>query len=164
MNEGTIIRLLKQLDIFLSRYKGDVLEDGLCGQSQRLMLHYILSHKEREICATDIHMAFGLSKASISAALKELCREGYVTMGADAKDDRKKKIVLTEKGLGEEAAIKESLSHTQELLLRGVSKEDQKVLERVLSRMVANMKELPRRTAGKEVDYGKNIIEASQRV
>ena len=85
-------------------------------------------------------------------------------MGADAKDDRKKKIVLTEKGLGEEAAIKESLSHTQELLLRGVSKEDQEVLERVLSRMVANMKELPRRTAGKEVDYGKNIIEASQRV
>lgn len=124
MNEGTIIRLLKQLDIFLSRYKGDVSEDGLCGQSQRLMLHYILSHKEREICATDIHMAFGLSKAS----------------------------------------IKESLSHTQELLLRGVSKEDQEVLERVLSRMVANVKELPRRTAGKEVDYGKNIIEASQRV
>ncbi len=141
MIEDDIIWELKQLDIFLEQCRRRKLEVDDITPTQGYMLRYLLQRKGDELYATDIHGVFGISKASISAVLKKLKEKGYLEMSADEKDDRKKKIILTQKAYLAECRIQEIIRQENARLCRGMTKQELEALDRGLKIMLVNMKQ-----------------------
>jgi len=151
--------LLKQLKAASEQYDRYHVQDlGItCGQC--IMLHYLLSQKPRVLYATDIHMTLGISKATISAILKSLKKKGYLIMEEDARDDRRKRLVLTEKALEMQPEIEAALRKRGESMCKGISKEELMITEQVLCRMLENLKQ---KTSDRRISrYDKNTVESS---
>ena len=99
---------------------------------------------QRELAAS-MH----LSPATVTATLKLLERGGYVRRIADDKDQRINRVVLTESG---EALMREGMRRMDALdnmMLEGLSREEQEMLCRSLSKMRDN---LSRYMRSREVD------------
>ncbi len=141
MGENTIIEQLKLLNHLMEYGRKDVVKGEQLTQSQCYILRYLFMKGEKELCATDIHMVLGISKASISTLLKGLKQEGYLTMISDPEDDRKKQIRLTKKAYEMEERIDYGFAQMQEMMLKGISQNDRMVLERCLKQMSKNLKE-----------------------
>ena len=140
MINNDIILELKQLYIFLEQCRRMRLGEADITPTQGYLLGYLLERKGDELYATDIHGMFGISKASISAILKKLKEKGYLEMSADKKDDRRKKIILTEKAYLEERRIREALQQENARLCRGMTKQELEALDHGLKMMLLNMK------------------------
>lgn len=99
---------------------------------------------QRELAAS-MH----LSPATVTATLKLLERGGYVRRIADDKDQRINRVALTESG---EALMREGMRRMDALdnmMLEGLSREEQEMLCRSLSKMRDN---LSRYMKSREVD------------
>lgn len=99
---------------------------------------------QRELAAS-MH----LSPATVTATLKLLERGGYVRRIADDKDQRINRVALTENG---EALMREGMRRMDALdnmMLEGLSREEQEMLCRSLSKMRDN---LSRYMRSREVD------------
>lgn len=99
---------------------------------------------QRELAAS-MH----LSPATVTATLKLLERGGYVRRIADDKDQRINRVALTESG---EALMREGMRRMDALdnmMLEGLSREEQEMLCRSLSKMRDN---LSRYMRSREVD------------
>lgn len=140
MEEGQIVGLLKRLNHLLDGYGRNLAGQRGISQSQCVMLWYLLDQRGRTVCATDIHLVFEISKASISTVLKGLKKEGYLNLVSVPGDDRKKQIVLTEKAYEAEKAIREGMGAIQEHLFLGIGEAELQVVERSLARMIENLK------------------------
>ena len=88
----------------------------------------------------DLHAELGISKSSVSSALKTLRQNGYLTLRDDPQDDRKKQIVLTEKAFSVEQTIQRGLELQQKQLCRGIPEEHLAWLEQDLEIMLRNQK------------------------
>ena len=88
MEEERIVRLIRQLNLFLMQYERELMESRALTPAQSRMLGYLLSQKKTEYSATDIHEAAGISRPTISGTLKELRRKGFLLM--DAKGHNRK--------------------------------------------------------------------------
>lgn len=141
MEEGNIVRLIKLINNCMNQYGKETMKDWDITPPQILMLYYLLNQQEEESYATDIHMKFNISKATISATLKKLRQNGYLKLMTDPADDRRKHIVLTDKAYRCHAHIEESLQQSQARLFRGVSQEDLDIMEKNLAIMAANIKQ-----------------------
>lgn len=140
MEEIRINHLLKQLKAALEQYERYHVQDLDITSGQCIMLNYLLSQKSEVLYATDIHMAFGISKATVSAILKSLRKKGYLVMEGDGKDDRRKRLVLTEKAYGMQQEIETVLRKRGEDMCEGISRQELKATEQVLCRMLSNLR------------------------
>lgn len=89
---------------------------------------------QRELAAS-----MNLSPATVTATLKLLERGGYVRRIADDKDQRINRVALTESG---EALMREGMRRMDALdnmMLEGLSREEQEMLCRSLSKMRDNL-------------------------
>ena len=62
-------------------------------------------------------------------------------MKADVKDDRKRKIVLTERAYKAQERIEKSLKKRMTCIYRGISEQELEILESLLERMIFNLKQ-----------------------
>ena len=100
---------LKQLHLSLEQYGRTTMKDLDLSPTQSAVLHYLLAQKGQIVYAVDLHEILGISKSSVSSALKSLKQKGYLTTAGDPVDDRKKRIALTQKAMDMEQAIEASL-------------------------------------------------------
>lgn len=140
MCESNIILLIKQLNISLDLYGREEMKHEDITPSQSFLLNYLLSRKIRELYATDIHGELGFSKATISSLLKALKQKGYLILEADPEDDRRKRIVLTEKAYKMEKRIEKAVKGQQLSLCREIPGRDLKTLELCLRQMLSNIR------------------------
>lgn len=105
------------------------------------ILRVLFQCRSPHICATDICVRLGLSRATVSSSLKKLRAMGYVTYTADEEDDRIKQILLTDEAFCWQREINRVFKKTIELLYKGFSQEERKTLEALLVRMLDNMEE-----------------------
>ena len=90
---------LKQLHLTLEQYGRTTMKDLDLSPTQSAVLHYLLAQKGQVVYAVDLHELLGISKSSVSSALKSLKQKGYLTTAGDPVDDRKKRIALTPKAM-----------------------------------------------------------------
>lgn len=131
---------LKQLHFSLEQGGKQHLQEMGLSPTQRVVLHYLLTHRQQDIYGVDLHAELGISKSSVSSALKTLRQNGYLTLRDDPQDDRKKQIVLTEKAFSVEQAIQRGLELQQKQLCRGIPEEHLAWLEQDLEIMLRNQK------------------------
>lgn len=140
MSDHNMIWLIKQLNISLDQYGRETRKAEALTPSESFVLSFLLFHKEQELCATDIHLKFGLSKASVSSVLKSLRQKGYLERKTAPGDDRRKQIVLTTKAFEAEKQVTEILKIRQSCLCRGIPEKNLDIVEDSLKKMILNLR------------------------
>lgn len=147
VGEQNIVILLRQLHAALEQCAKEQLESCNLSPSQGLILGYLFSKSGESVYSVDLHAHLCLSKSAISAELKKLRGSGYLQLLENPGDDRKKRIVLTEKALQIRKVIDEGLHKREELICRGIDKESIEITRKCLFAMRDNVrKECGRRT------------------
>mgnify|MGYP001043336156 CR=1 FL=1 len=131
---------LKQLYLSLEQYGRIQMKDFDLSPTQSVVLHYLLTQKEQAVYAVDLHEILGISKSSVSSALKSLKQKGYLTTVGEPADDRKKRIALTQKAIDMEKAIETSLQEQQMQLFQEIPPQRLKWLENDLTVMLMNIR------------------------
>lgn len=88
-DDRDIIWLLKEAGLALTRYDRDLLRIGNLTPAENHLLGYFLAHENLDLCATDLHQIFGISKPTVSALLKSLKQKGYLQIEILPQDERK---------------------------------------------------------------------------
>ena len=83
-----------------------------------------------------------LKPPTVSTLLHRMENEGYITRVADEKDRRAIRVALTEKGRAFDRDQLRRLSTNDHQAVKGLSTEEQQVLEALLLRMRDNLKEV----------------------
>ncbi|WP_373213687.1 MarR family winged helix-turn-helix transcriptional regulator [Ruminococcus sp. 5_1_39BFAA] len=133
--------LLRQVNAGLIRYGREHMEDLDLTPAQCRMLKYLLSQNKKEYCLTDICMEAKVSKATGSVILKALREKGYLQVNSDSEDDRKRKVVLTQKAYEMQDIIEEGLKRSSACIYKGISDKELYELENTLNKMIMNLKQ-----------------------
>lgn len=138
--QNTLIDTLKQLSGQIDRWdRTRQSEPKLTGVQQAILLH-LLGQKEREIYAVDLHKALGLSRSSISAALKGLEQKGCLTILRDPSDDRRKQLILSDSACRMRAQLEQEQQQREQALCRGIPPGQLAEIRRGLEIMLQNLK------------------------
>lgn len=85
-----------------------------------------------QLSQKELSEKIGVTPPSMTVALRKLEERGYITKEADTEDQRIVRIELSEKGKSCIAKIHSSLDGMEELVYRGMSKEERLLLHRLL--------------------------------
>lgn len=101
-----------------------------------------LLHGEDGVFPTQQELArrLAVSPATIANSLKSLERMGYITKQPDARDGRKKRVAITEKGREARARCLSIFRQVDAQLYAGFSQEELQLLRDFYQRMLDNMK------------------------
>ena len=105
-----------------------------------MILHFLFTLDSSKAYAVNLHTALGISKSSVSSTLKSLKRKGYLEIISDASDDRKKKLILTDKANRMRESIDHKLQMQQEQISREIPSEHLLWIEKDLNTMINNLK------------------------
>lgn len=156
MDRESMVLLVKQLHAALEQCAKEQLECWNISPSQGLILGYLFSRKEGSNYSVDLHAHLGVSKSAISSGLKKLRQGGYLLLLENPEDDRKKRIVLTEKAFELQKMIDEGLLEREQTLCAGISTEDVESTRKCLLLMRENL----RKENERRIKHGKNLVSA----
>lgn len=148
---GNLVWTVKLLYVSNENYIHSQANNGDISLTQAMILRLLYSLDGSEVYAVDLHNALRISKASVSSAIKMLKKNGYLKITVDSSDDRKKKLVLTEKAYSVQDTIAYSLQKQQELLCQNIPADHLPWLEEDLNIMISNLKN--KKIAGQEEQF-----------
>lgn len=136
-----LIWTLKQVYLAIEQYGKIQMKNMDLSLTQGMVLHYLLTHREQNICGVDLHTVLGISKSSVSSTLKVLKQKGYLDTSVTPLDDRKKQIVLTEKAYDAEQLIDSNLIAQHKRLCEGISEQRLEWFQKDLDKMLCNLQQ-----------------------
>lgn len=125
-------RLLRQ------RFNRVVNEAGLFSGQQHIIL---LLSKNEGLTVSQISSALEITPATVSVSIKRMEKAGFVFRRADENDARIAKIYLSEKGKSTLQGICEKINALEEIISKGMTKEEKEMLSYLLERVVSNLGE-----------------------
>lgn len=140
MYEIRIDHQLRQLNAYLNQYGKERMKSLGITSAQNMLLIYFLTAQKEEYYPSEICEALGLTKATVSAMLKALQKSGYLKMYTDDRDERRKKVVLTNKTFEKQDEIKAYLKIRGACMFKGISAPELAGLEHTLDKMIQNLK------------------------
>lgn len=141
MNEIKIGCLLRQVNAGLIQYGKGHMEELDLTPAQSMMMKCLLSKNKKEYCLTDLCTEAKLSKSTGSVMVKALKNKGYLQVNSDSEDDRKKKVVLTQKAYEMQDVIEAGIKRRSECICKDISDKELNQLENTLNKMVLNLKQ-----------------------
>ncbi len=141
MNRDEITWLIKEVHISMEQYGRAAMKTQEITFAEASVLLCLLEHSTDNFCSRDIYGVFGVSKATVSAVLKNLRKKGYLEMTALPEDERRKRIILTDKAYRAREQIQASLEHRRALMCRGIPEEKLAVTKECLKKMLSNLKQ-----------------------
>ena len=146
MESTTLLWQLRKLSLALEQYTR-TLSCGDLTPTQALLLYCLLVENRSDFCASELHASLGLSKATLSSLLRELERKGYLTTQPDPRDDRKKRLSLTESAHARAPELERMMRDWEESLYRGLDETRRRRLAAGLELLLHNVRqEITRRT------------------
>ena len=119
---------------------------------QRRVLHYVMFHSLGEdVYQKDIEKEFQIRRSTATGILQLLEKNGFILRQTVEWDARLKKLVPTEKAKGLRGQIISNIHYMEELLQRGISKEDMDTCRRVLEQMSRNLSGNEKKCKGEEI-------------
>lgn len=97
-----------------------------------------LSHEDG-ITQLQIVKRTHLTAPTVSVALSKMEAEGLVKRSTDEKDLRQLRVYITEKGREKDRFIRQKCEETEEVMLKGVSEQEQEQLLSVLRKILKNL-------------------------
>lgn len=133
----------KQLTILTERRISHALGDLDLTPAQSRMVNHLVCRGESFPCQRDLEEQFSLSHPTVSGILSRLEEKGYITLRADERDHRRKRIEPTEKALDCARRTGQVLENAEQDMLRGFTPEEQAQLMEFLDRAVRNLDTCP---------------------
>lgn len=113
--------------------------EGLTG-IQNGVLGYIMDHEqEQEMFQRDIEQEFHIRRSTATVMLQGLEEKGFICRIPVKQDARLKKIIITEKAVAVQMKVRKTLNQFEEMLLEGVSDEEEELLLNLLERLRNNL-------------------------
>lgn len=114
-------------------------EQGLQNVGQPRVLILLDSLKDGAATQRELAEAIHVSPATMSASLKSLERQGYVTKQVDARDSRCKKVAITAKGLDAVKRCADAFDYVDAHLYAGFSPDEVELIKNSWRRMRQNL-------------------------
>ena len=160
--QGNLMWTVKRLYVAIEQMLPFKRYNSNLSLTQEMILHLLYSLDGSSGYAANLSNSLGISKATMSAALKSLKQKGYLEIAGDAVDDRKKQLVLTGKARCIEQSISMELQKQQALLCRNIPAEHLKWLEDDLKIMIRNLKNT--KEEQEESSYAENTSGAGKTI
>ncbi len=109
--------------------------------SQMVLIHYLLSHQDKDVYQKDIEKDLNRSKATVSGILDTLEKKGIIERKLSENDRRKKHIVLTTKAIDELGLAQLNMDSLKDKMIRGIPESDLRTAIQVFRQMNCNLKE-----------------------
>lgn len=103
------------------------------------VLMYLETRGGGPVSQRDIGRHLGVSHTTAKGLLQRLEEKGFVRTAHDDADARVKNAYLTTKSAKMKSDMEQSIAEVHEMLLQGVSEEEQSMLARVLNKMYSNI-------------------------
>ena len=103
------------------------------------VLMYLETRGGGPVSQRDIGRHLGVSHTTAKGLLQRLEEKGFVRTAHDDADARVKNAYLTTKSAKMKSDMEQSIAEVHEMLLQGVSEEEQAMLARVLNKMYSNI-------------------------
>ena len=159
-NEEQVGYQIKELGRLLDRniYQKSILNAGgdAITAMHGWMIGYLYHHRDEEVFQKDMEADFHMAKSSVTAALQNLEKNGYITRVSVERDARLKKITLTEDGMRFHDDIQKSIDHMEKKLVSGLTKEQRQELFSMLSQVKEQLEDEISSDAEKLEKEGKN--------
>jgi DNA-binding MarR family transcriptional regulator len=107
--------------------------------SQGLVLEYLNNTKDDELTQKAIEQHFNLQHPTVSGILKRLEKHEFITTAVNKTDRRVKDIFLTEKAKKIEEIARQDKKQMEDVLVKGLSKEEIETLRGLLKKVLNNM-------------------------
>lgn len=114
---------------------------GITGAIGNILDYIIVESEKRSVYQKEIEKEFGLRPSTATEALKHLEKEGLIVRVPDESDARFKKIEFTEKAGKIKDLLRNEVDKSEEILLRGISPEEQKCFMEITAKMLENLEE-----------------------
>lgn len=122
-----------------ARFAGSNLRE-FCGM-QGPMIGYIYdAGRKGPVFQKDIEKEFDIRRSTATVMLQSLEQKGYIVREPVDYDARLKKIVLTEKAIRHNLAIREQIDAFHEELEEGITEEEKREFFRILEKVKNNLK------------------------
>lgn len=114
---------------------------GITGAKGNILDYILVESEKHNVYQKEIEKEFGLRPSTATEVLKSLEDAGLIVRIPDETDGRFKKIVFTQKAEEIRSALREEIEESEEILLRGVSPEEQECFMRITAKMLENLEE-----------------------
>lgn len=94
------------------------------------------------VSQNDLAQVLHVSDPTITASLKSLERQGYISREPDPGDMRRKLPILTPQGEEVAKECRKSVEYTNDAMLEGFTEEEKKTLEMLLQRIDSNLQRI----------------------
>lgn len=114
---------------------------GITGAKGNILDYILVESEKHNVYQKEIEKEFGLRPSTATEVLKSLEDAGLIVRIPDETDGRFKKIVFTQKAEEIRSALREEIEESEEILLRGISPEEQECFMRITAKMLENLEE-----------------------
>lgn len=114
-------------------------ELGLTG-TQSFLLGYLHHNADTPPCQRDIEVRFNIKHPTVTGLLDRMAERGLVVFREDEADRRRKRILLTERGVEAAEHTRQKLEELDDRLAQGFTAEELRTLNELLDRVVENAK------------------------
>ncbi len=114
---------------------------GITGAKGNILDYILVESEKHNVYQKAIEKEFGLRPSTATEVLKSLEDAGLIVRIPDETDGRFKKIVFTQKAEEIRSALREEIEESEEILLRGISPEEQECFMRITAKMLENLEE-----------------------
>lgn len=141
MDEQRLMEEFDRLNRRMRRYFDSFFPEPTLSSIQALTLHYIIVESEnRDVYPKDIEEFLEIKGSSVNNLINNLERNGYLRRESASHDGRYKKLVLTEQTRSMQTDISERVTTYMKGMFAGISEQDLRVFEAVISQMAKNAK------------------------
>lgn len=119
------------------------------------MIGYLYHRRDREVFQKDMEADFHMAKSSVTAALQNLEKHGYIRRISVERDARLKKIELTESGLKFHDNVERSIDDMEERLASGLTEKQKQDFFTIIAQIRGQLEReiaLDREKLGKDRD------------
>lgn len=119
--------------------------------TQMQIMEYILFKSQEEVFQKDLENILNLRRATVSGVLQTMERNGLIERVTSSSDARVKQIILNPKAKKLFEEREKEMEMIEEIVIRGIPKEELEVFSNVLDKMKNNIKKENEKVAkGKE--------------
>ena len=135
-------KMINRISNRLRRRSGKAQETiGITGAKGNILNYILLESEKHNVYQKDIEKEFGLRPSTATEVLKNLEEEELIVRIQDEEDGRYKKIVFTDKAEMIRGALRGEIEKTEELLLKGITPEEQEIFMKITAKMLENLKQ-----------------------
>ena len=135
-------KMINRISNRLRRRSGKAQETiGITGAKGNILNYILLESEKHNVYQKDIEKEFGLRPSTATEVLKNLEEEEMIVRIQDEEDGRYKKIVFTDKAEMIRGALRGEIEKTEELLLKGITPEEQEIFMKITAKMLENLQQ-----------------------